>query len=179
MAANEEDDVPLDPSCVKELCEKHNDSLINLLRARLRSSEDAKDVAQDTYERLLRHGMPQTIRNLDALLFKTARNLAFDRIRERSTHSRLDRTREFDEVDLRSPEVICASEQEAQVVREAISELPYRDHMVLLMQTYQDLSLSEIAKEVGRHDRTVERWSSRGKANLRSNPKLWKLRVKV
>src|SRR5688572_16171523 len=74
---------------VAELFRKYNRSLVSLLAARLHSVEEAREVAQEAYVKLLQLDQPGTVSLLQAYLFRTACNLAVDRVRQRSTHSRL------------------------------------------------------------------------------------------
>ena len=63
---------------VERLFREHNDALIRFLVARLRSYQDARDVAQESYVRLLSLDEPGAVSYLRAFLFKTAANLATD-----------------------------------------------------------------------------------------------------
>ena len=66
---------------VERLFNEHNESLIRFLRARLRSHEEAREVAQEAYVRLLQLDHPEAVSYFRAFLFKTAANIAIDRLR--------------------------------------------------------------------------------------------------
>jgi len=59
-------------------------SLIRMLQARLGSREDAHEVAQEAYARLLNLGDDKAISFHSAYLFRIAHNLATDRLRRRA-----------------------------------------------------------------------------------------------
>jgi RNA polymerase sigma-70 factor (ECF subfamily) len=62
-------------AAVSHLFREHNHALVGYLTARLRSEQEAKEVAQETYVRLLQMQDPGTPGLLRAYLFKTATNL--------------------------------------------------------------------------------------------------------
>lgn len=67
-------------SLLARLFREHNQELFGFLCTRLRSEQDAREVAQEAYARLLQLDQPGAISLLRAYLFKTAANLAIDRI---------------------------------------------------------------------------------------------------
>jgi len=67
-----------------ELVRNLNQTLIRSLQLRLGSYEDAREVAQEAYARLLHLGNEQVISFQRALLFKIAQNLATDLLRRRA-----------------------------------------------------------------------------------------------
>src|SRR5215831_11895053 len=62
----------LSPETVERLFAEHNRALIRFLRTRVRSDQEARDVAQEAYVRLLQIDQPGTISFLRAYLFRTA-----------------------------------------------------------------------------------------------------------
>jgi DNA-directed RNA polymerase specialized sigma24 family protein len=68
---------------IERLFREHNQSLVRFLNARLASEHEAREVAQEAYVRLLQLDKPGAIGFLRAFLFKTASNLAVDRLRHR------------------------------------------------------------------------------------------------
>src|SRR5688572_644070 len=68
---------------VKRLFEEHNRTLVSFLHARLHCEQEARDVAQEAYVRLLQLDGHGAISFLRSYLFRIAENLAVDRLRER------------------------------------------------------------------------------------------------
>ena len=66
---------------IERLFQEHNESLLRFLAARLGSRHEAREVAQEAYVRLLKLDTPGAIGYFRAFLFKTAANLAVDRVR--------------------------------------------------------------------------------------------------
>ena len=69
---------------ISRLFSEHNESLVRFLATRLHSVQEAKEVAQEAYVRLLSLDDSGAVSFLRAFLFKTAANLAVDRIRSRN-----------------------------------------------------------------------------------------------
>src|SRR6266566_4306305 len=75
-------------SVVERLFREHNEALIRFLRGRVGSHNEALEVAQEAYVRLLSLDQPGAVSYLRAFLFKTAANLAVDRLRREDVHAR-------------------------------------------------------------------------------------------
>src|SRR5947209_4337020 len=78
------------PACpdVGRLFREHNQTLVRYLRARLGSEQEAKEVAQEAYVKLLQLERVGAISFMRAYLFRIAANLAIDRIRQRNSQGR-------------------------------------------------------------------------------------------
>lgn len=142
---------------LSRLFNEHNQELIGFLCTRLKSEQDAREVAQEAYARLLRLDQPGAVSMLRAYLFKVAANLAIDRLRHRTTtsaaHHRLERApREVGDV---SAEQAAARSQEAQLAIEYLRELPERCRRAFLLYRVYELDLQEVARQMGVTDRMV------------------------
>jgi len=69
---------------LSQLFREHNRMLVACLIGRLHSVQEAREVAQEAYVRLLQLKQPSTPSMLRAYLFKTATHLAIDRLRHRA-----------------------------------------------------------------------------------------------
>ncbi|MEP7248110.1 MAG: sigma factor, partial [Gammaproteobacteria bacterium] len=72
-------------SALARLFVEHNRELVRFVQTRLESRQEAEEVAQESYARLLQLDQPEVLGFLRAYLFKTAAHLAIDRLRHRST----------------------------------------------------------------------------------------------
>lgn len=68
---------------IRQLFQEHNEALVRMLANRLGSIDEAVEVAQEAYVRLLRLDRADAVSHLQAYLFRTARNIAIDRLRSR------------------------------------------------------------------------------------------------
>jgi hypothetical protein len=77
-------------AAVSQLFREHNGVLMGYLTTRLRSEQEAKEVAQEAYVRLSQLQEPGIPGLLRAYLFRTATNLAIDRLRHRRVRHRAE-----------------------------------------------------------------------------------------
>jgi RNA polymerase sigma factor (sigma-70 family) len=156
------------PSDVARLFREHNAALLRFAAARLGSEHEAREVAQEAYVRLLQLDRRQTIGFLRAYLFKTAANLATDRLRARRrapSHSPVN-DEDICAFDL-CPERHCAGEEMIAVLDRALAELPEKCRRVLLFYRVDGLSRAEIARELCIGERMVRLYMARALEHLR------------
>jgi RNA polymerase sigma factor (sigma-70 family) len=144
---------------ISRLFSEHNESLIQFLATRLRSIQEAKEVAQEAYVRLLSLEDSGAVSFLRAFLFKTAANLAVDRIRSRNRQRQaLDAGLCDESREASTPDREAASAQEMEIVRRLIGELPPKCRRAFLLHRVQGAEFSEIAKEMGLSERMVRHY---------------------
>lgn len=134
-------------------------SLLRYLRDLLARREDAEDVAQETYVRLMRAGgLERSEMHIRASMFRAATNLAYDRFRQRRARGREDDAG-LTELPDEAPQAerIVAMEQALRVVERTLLELPPRCRQVFLLRTSHEWSYEAIAERLGISKRTVER----------------------
>jgi RNA polymerase sigma factor (sigma-70 family) len=146
-------------AAIEQLFREHNQLLIRFLEARLENRQEAKDLAQEAYVRLLALEQPNTISFLRAYLFRIAGNLAIDRIRSRSARHHVDALDFFIDSDYsdRVEQEAVAAEQASRLWL-SLHELPLRYRQAVVMNRIHDLSTQEIAASIGKTDRTVRRY---------------------
>lgn len=134
-------------------------SLLRYLRDLLARREDAEDVAQETYVRLVRSaGVARSEMGIRALMFRAATNLAYDRFRQRRTRGRQDAAALAELPDeMPAAERIVELRQAVSIVERTLLALPLRCRQVFLLRTSQECSYDEIAERLGVSKRTVER----------------------
>jgi RNA polymerase sigma factor (sigma-70 family) len=134
-------------------------SLLRYLRELLARREDAEDVAQETYLKLVHAaGLERSEIRVRAFMFKIATNLAYDRFRQRRSHGRHDDA-ELVELSDEGPPVdrIVALEQGVSIVERTLLELPARCRQVFLLRVSHEWSYEAIAEHLAVSKRTVER----------------------
>lgn len=139
--------VELGDESVAALYTEFNDALVRYLTVRLPSIEDAREVAQEAYLRVLSREPTHSVTHLQAYLFKTASNLAIDRVRasqRRPTGSLDQEAYEVEAPGSVNEELVHAARQ-VEVLREIVGELPPKCRMAFLLYKFDDLSYPEIA----------------------------------
>src|SRR5690606_38517607 len=126
-----------------KLFQQHNDSLVQLLRARLRSDQEARDVAQEAYVKLLQlDAAPGTISYLRTYLFRTALNIATDRLRSAAVHHAAHRDPVFDQhIDELTPEKRAVAKEQLERVQGALAGLPARERYAFLLHRFADMDV--------------------------------------
>ena len=156
--------VPVD---IAGLFRDHNAALLRFAAAKLGSEQEARDVAQEAYVRLLQLDRPETIGYLRAFLFKITANLAMDRLRARR-RAPLDQT--VSEEDLvafeLSPERQCAGQEMIAILNGALAELPLKCREILVLHRLEGLSRAEIAERTGLGERMVRLYMARALEHL-------------
>jgi RNA polymerase sigma factor CnrH len=145
---------------VARLFAAHRTPLLQYLKRLLGSSEDAEEIVQETYIRLLKfEDLGQLDSEVRRFLFRIATNLARDRFRQR-------KARAYDahvpyEVELEghgeAPEEIIDWDTGMAVLKQALLDLPPRHRQVFLLHVTENMSYRTIAKHLGVSTKTVER----------------------
>lgn len=145
---------------IERLFNEHNEALVRFLRVRLRSDEEAKEVAQEAYVRLLQLDQPEAVSYFRAFLFRTASNLAIDRLRKET----LDRKRfalNFFAESEASAEDIESQRELLRRVGECLEELPPKCRKAFLLSRFYGLSTHEIADQMRMTKRMIRIYLAR------------------
>ena len=150
------------------LFNKYRGALHRHLASMVASQEDAADLVQDSYFRLVRHG---SLMQIDAMarafLFETATNLARDHLRRRRTRPPGEPLDDFEPPsDEPSPERQLALSETLAAIREAVVRLPPICRDVFLLSRFRDRTYVEIAADLGISTRSVDRHMAIAMAEL-------------
>jgi RNA polymerase sigma factor (sigma-70 family) len=142
---------------VERLFRDHNDSLIRFLTLRLQSRQEAREVAQEAYVRLLQLERPDVASFVRAYLFRIAGNLAIDRLRRRATESRFQEPQPFSDLFARQPdpETLTLERERMELIRGFLQELPEAVRDAFLLFRMKDMDQKSIARRLGITDRMV------------------------
>jgi RNA polymerase sigma-70 factor (ECF subfamily) len=152
-------------STVSRLFEEHNRTLIGFLFARLKNEQEAKEIAQEAYVKVLQlEQKPGAASFMRAYLFRVAENLAVDRIRQRHIRSRLDRLNtvgvgDLFEADLTERAAIAG--QELALLTTAVGELPDKCGQAFRLHKLEELSFPQVAERMGLTERMVRKYVAR------------------
>ena len=151
-------------AAVSQLFREHNGVLVGYLTGRLQSEQEAKEVAQEAYVRLLQLQEPGTPGLPRAYLFKTATNLAIDRLRHRRVRHRAEeQPGSFDDSNTTSSELddparqLIAREQADQLLG-YLQELPIKCQRVFNLHRFEGIPQHEVASRLGFSERMVRRY---------------------
>lgn len=143
------------------LFNKYRGALHRYLTTLVPSLDDASDLLQESYFRLLRRGSLIRVDGLArAYLFETARNLAVDHLRRSASHQAAAHLSIDDcvlESEAATPDRVVAMQQFLGLLADAILELPEPVRTVFLLSRYRSMGYVEIGRFLGISTRTVER----------------------
>jgi len=156
-----------EPLSVHNTVRRYHDSLISFLRQRLRTPEDANDVAQEAYIRMMQYQNSRQIRSPSSMLFRIAINVANDlgrseQVRRVSDQCSLDAVELVS--DTPSPEREISGKQELELLRAAIEDLSPKCRQVFLLSRVRRMTYPEIAAHCGISVKMVEKHISRALA---------------
>jgi RNA polymerase sigma factor (sigma-70 family) len=143
----------------------HRVALRAWLLARFPTLPDVEDVVQESFARILRAHEAGPIRCARALLFATARNLAFDTVRRQRVVQYEPVTDQTDSSVLADDADVIATvskHQELELLTQAIQALPERCRQVLTLRTAYGLTQKQIAAQLDVSESTVEKQTALG-----------------
>ena len=156
---------------VETLFREHRGQLLRYLSGLLPNPEDAAELVQETYLRLLRQeGLDRIEANARAYVFQIATNLARDYFRQRQTQrARLHISLDAHPQDAALLEPQESVEQDDTLARFKTALLKMRPEVreVFLLHRFRDMTYPQIAKALGLGLRTVERYTSEAIAHLK------------
>jgi RNA polymerase sigma-70 factor, ECF subfamily len=148
-------------------------ALHRYIRRFVRSSETAKEIAQEAFLRTYRER--ESVHTLRAFLFSTARNLAANEFRHRRVVERGTLT-SFDEervhVECESLESGLLRDERNRLIQEAIDRLPSQCRAAFTLRLFHEYSYKEVADRLGISVKTVEKHISRAMRETNSYLKI-------
>ncbi|MBL8265627.1 sigma-70 family RNA polymerase sigma factor [Steroidobacter sp.] len=135
---------------IARLFKEHNRTLVMFLAARLKNAQLAKEVAQEAYVKVLQLEKPGAISFLRSYLFRTAANLAIDRLRQERARKRLDQRDSFEDF-IQEPlaERAAAAHEELDSLLRFVDELPARYGEAFRLYGLKENSFDEVAAALG------------------------------
>lgn len=146
--------------CVQETIRRYHDSLIRFLRQRLRVKEDAADIAQEAYIRMMQYEGSQKIQSPSSMLFRIAINVANDLGRSEQARRVSDQL-SIDGMELASHEPSAdreiAAQQDLDILYGTIEQLPPKCRQVFLLSRVERMTYPQIAVHCGISVKMVEK----------------------
>ena len=139
---------------------QHYQELERFLIRRTGSRDEASDLVQETFLRLMRLKDPRAIANPRAWLFQTASNLFVDGVRKvqvRARHAAPAEHMDEVEADTPSPYDRAVSREQWTHLENAIRNLPQPCREVFYLHRFEGLSHQEIAEKLRISKSTVEK----------------------
>ena len=157
-----------------DLFQQHAPELSGFFHRRLGSPDQAADLCQEVYlrlRRLERAGDVAALRDPRAFLFRIARNLLIDHLRQQRARPATVALHDPDlrlESDAPTPEAAASSAQTLAGVQAALTELPDHVRQALLWHRLEGLSQREIGTRLGVSERMAGKYISRALSHCRA-----------
>lgn len=142
---------------IKSVYAQYAESLKRYVYKRLGSFEDAEDIVQDTFYKLLAVEDKKLKDNPAGYTYKVAHNLALNRIRKNVSHTNYLTQLELAE-DERTPERSVIAHCEIQRVISALNNLPAKQVSAFTLSRFDNKSYTEISEELGVSISAVEKY---------------------
>ncbi|MEL7044947.1 MAG: sigma-70 family RNA polymerase sigma factor [Pseudomonadota bacterium] len=145
--------------------------LAAMLRRHLgKGPPDPDDIAQQAYQKLMERPSLDDISNVDAFLWRTARNLVYNERRVEAVRSRYDYELEQIFFPLGGadpgPERVVKAEAQLKVVRETLLAMPERRRRIFLLHRVDGLSMAAAGRELGVSESAARKHIARAMADL-------------
>ncbi len=125
--------------------------LINFVKKRVNSLEDAEDIVQDVFSVFIEGNLAETVEDLSAWLFRAARNKIVDLYRKRSSAADTGQLSGTEE----SGTEFESGKRFWEELETALSELPEEQRTVFEQNELEGKSFREISEETGENINTL------------------------
>lgn len=150
------------PSCdgnVDTFVREHQAELLNFFRGRVTRPQDAADLAQESWSRLMHYRL-ETVASSRGLLFTIARNVLKNHWRW-SALRQIEQSTDFAELDVPSdapgPDRHLLAGRDLEALEAAVTALPPKCRTVFLLSRIEGLSNAEVAQRCGISVKMVEK----------------------
>lgn len=139
-----------------------SDNLYRFVLKNIRNEDKAKDVVQDSYEKLWMKLETVTYEKVKSYLFSTAYHTLIDSIRKEKYHATFDGVNSEDYSH--SNQFTDLNE----ILHQAVNRLPEIQRSVILLRDYEGYSYQEIGEITGLNEAQVKVYIFRARAFLKS-----------
>lgn len=150
-----------------EVVREHHAPLLRFLTQRTGSIEEAKEIAQDAYVKVLAVDREGSIGSLASYLWRSALNLMTDYGRRRTVRERFAQgVRAEAEQVAPSAETVVDARQRLELIQQAIGKLPPRCQDAFMLRVVQGRPFDEVGREMGISGRMAKIYVARALALL-------------
>lgn len=138
-----------DETAFADIFLQHYAPLVRLLSRLLGSTDEAEDIAQETFWRLYRHPLRAgREHHLSGWLIRVGTRLAYNALRERTRREKRQETWYAREPTAENPEAEALAEETRREVQQALARMHFRQAQILFLR-HQGYTYAELAEIVG------------------------------
>lgn len=137
---------------IDTLARRFHAPIFNYFLRRVATADDAEELTQEVFLRLLRRADLEAVGNIEGFVFVTAANLLKDHYRYRSRHGdgKIDSIENMQIISIvPNQQEIVEDRDEVGVLMRAIEELPPKCRIVFRMFRFDEIPQAEIARRLG------------------------------
>ena len=156
---------------IEALYDEYADQLSSTIRRMFGDGPpDPDDVAQQAFQKLIERGNIETISNLRAFVWRTARNIVPSTKRSATTRARYDY--EVEQIyfplkgDESTPERIILVREQLDTINEALRKMPEKRRRAIVLHRIEGLSVAEVGRRLGMSRQNAAKHLSKGMADL-------------
>ena len=151
---------------VDKLAKEHSSALVRFLTRRMKSREDAEDIAQAAYLRLYTLDDLNQLSNAKAFLFQVAANMSIDQLRREVLHKNyLDKeiSKVSKDLSAMTPEVISLereieAKEALHLIHSRLEDLPRNARQAFILSRNKGWTYNQIATQLGVSVSSVEKY---------------------
>ena len=155
---------------IDALYRKYADRIFNFIRSRIENTEDAENLSQDVWMKLLENNSEISQETASSYIYKVATNLVNDYLRRIYV-----RNEARQEVEERYTERECITPMQEYIAREIaffemsrVECLPLQRRTIYKMSRFDDMAIGDIAQALSLSFRTVENHLRLGRRDVRN-----------
>lgn len=135
---------------------------------RTKGSQDADDLVQDVFVRLMGHGRLDQIERLDGYVFQIAANVLRDRARRQAVRGGEfpEELPDIEEETAFSPERVLIGKDALERLVAALYELPEKTRMIFTLYHFEGMPQVEIARRLPASVSTIEKHMAKANAHI-------------
>jgi RNA polymerase sigma factor (sigma-70 family) len=148
------------PNALDELVNRHQSRVMGFINSKVRNQQLAEDIFQDAFIKVIKSlnsGKYNEEGKFLPWLMRISHNLIIDFFRKNNRMPKAAQSKELENFDIfdvigngdASKEYDMMEEEQTELLKRLISELPEEQREVLMMRHYEDLSFKEISEKTG------------------------------
>jgi RNA polymerase sigma-70 factor (ECF subfamily) len=148
------------PNALDELVNRHQSRVMSFINSKVRNQQLAEDIFQDAFIKVIKSlnsGKYNEEGKFLPWLMRISHNLIIDFFRKNNRMPKAAQSKELENFDIfdvigngdASKEYDMMEEEQTELLKRLISELPEEQREVLMMRHYEDLSFKEISEKTG------------------------------
>lgn len=138
-----------------------SDGVYRFVLKNIKDEEKAKDIIQDTYEKLWKRHAEVSFSKVKSYLFSTAYHTLIDLTRRQKKQA------QWDEVDFKNHSHSDAYTDLNEILHQAVAQLPEKQRMVVMMRDYEGYAYKEISEITGLSEPQVKVYIFRARKYLK------------